>query len=517
MRKCGVLLPVSSLPSAYGIGCFSKEAYEFVDRLKEAGQSCWQILPMGPTSYGDSPYQSFSTFAGNPYFIDPEDLVKRGWITEKQCARYDFGDNPEYVDYEKIYKSRFLLLREAWKNSHISKEPGFQEFVKENSHWLDNYALYMAVKVSFDNVCWVEWDEDIKTRKPQALEAYRKKYADEIEFYQFQQYLFRVQWEKLKAYANSQGISIIGDIPIYVAFDSSDAWANPELFQFDEDCNPTAVAGCPPDAFSVTGQLWGNPLYDWEYHKKTGYQWWLKRLAACYQMYDIVRIDHFRAFDAYYSIPAGAKTAEIGEWKPGPGYELFATMKKELGQREVIAEDLGFLTPSVLRLVKRTGYPGMKVLQFAFDSREESDYLPHNYSQNCVVYTGTHDNDTTLGWYRTLNRQDKKFCDQYLNIPRSRKKEAHWEFVRAAYASVANLAVIPMQDFLGLGTEARINTPSTLGDNWKWRMKQGAFTKELAEKMRNMAKLYGRLAKVQKPVEEHRKEHRNKQRNKHKN
>ena len=496
MRKCGVLLPVSSLPSAYGIGCFSKEAYEFVDKLQEAGQSCWQILPLGPTSYGDSPYQSFSTFAGNPYFIDPEDLVKRGWITKKQCDSFDFGDNREYVDYAKVYNSRFKLLRTAWKNSNISKDAGFRKFVKENSRWLDDYALYMAVKASFDNVCWVEWDEDIKTRKPQALKTYQKKYADEIEFYQFQQYMFRIQWEKLKTYANSKGISIIGDIPIYVAFDSSDAWANPELFQFDEDCNPTAVAGCPPDAFSATGQLWGNPLYNWEYHKKTGYQWWLKRLTACYQMYDVVRIDHFRAFDAYYSIPADAKTAEIGEWKPGPGYELFAAMKKELGEREVIAEDLGFLTPSVLKLVKRTGYPGMKVLQFAFDSREDSDYLPHNYPQNCVVYTGTHDNDTVLGWYRALKRADKRFCDRYLNLSRSRKKEVHWEFIRAAYSSVANLAVIPMQDFLGLGAEARINTPSTLGDNWKWRMLSGAFTEEIAERMKEMAKLYGRQARA---------------------
>ena len=493
MRKCGVLLPVSSLPSKYGIGCFSKEAYEFVDRLKEAGQSCWQILPLGPTSYGDSPYQSFSTFAGNPYFIDLEDLVERGWITKEQCESRDFGEDQEYVDYGKLYKNRFLLLREAWKNSNIARTPDFQQFVKENSHWLDDYALYMAVKVSFDNVCWVEWDEDIKTRKPQTLKAYQEKFSQEIEFYQFQQYLFRVQWEKLKAYANSQGVSIIGDIPIYVAFDSSDAWANPELFQFDEDCNPIAVAGCPPDAFSATGQLWGNPLYDWEYHKKTGYQWWLKRLITCYQMYDIVRIDHFRAFDAYYSIPAEAKTAEIGEWKPGPGYELFAAMKKELGRRGVIAEDLGFLTPSVLRLVKRTGYPGMKVLQFAFDSRESNDYLPHNYTKNCVVYTGTHDNDTIAGWYGSLNRRDKKMCNSYLNMAGSRKKEAHWEFIRAAYASVAELAMIPFQDFLGLGSEARINTPSTLGDNWKWRMKQGAFRSELAEKMRNMAKLYGRL------------------------
>ena len=493
MRKCGVLLPVSSLPSSYGIGCFSKEAYEFVDKLKAAGQSCWQILPLGPTGYGDSPYQSFSAFAGNPYFIDPEDLVERGWITKKQCKSYDFGENQEYVDYEKVYKNRFLLLREAWKNSNIFQVPSFQQFVRENSYWLDDYALYMAVKVSFDNVCWAEWDEDIKTRNPRTMKAYREKYAEEIEFYKFQQYLFRVQWEKLKAYANGQGISIIGDIPIYVAYDSSDAWANPELFQFDENCNPTAVAGCPPDAFSATGQLWGNPLYDWEHHKKTGYRWWIKRLANCYQLYDIVRIDHFRAFDAYYSVPAGAKTAEIGEWKPGPGYEMFATMKEELGRRKVIAEDLGFLTPSVLRLVKRTGYPGMKVLQFAFGSGEDSEYLPHNYPRNCVVYTGTHDNDTTLGWYRSLKRQDKKFCQKYLNISGNYRKEVHWEFVRVAYSSVADLVVIPMQDFLGLGSESRINTPSTLGDNWKWRMKPGAFTEEIAEKMEDMARLYGRF------------------------
>ena len=496
MRKCGVLLPVSSLPSAYGIGCFSKEAYEFVDRLKEAGQSCWQILPMGPTSYGDSPYQSFSTFAGNPYFIDPCDLVERGYISQHACDSYDFGDDLEYVDYEKIYKSRFLLLREAWKNSNIAENEDFQRFVKENSSWLDDYALYMAVKTSFDNVCWVEWDEDIRTRKPSALKAYRKKFAEEIEFYQFQQYMFRIQWDKLKAYANENGVEIIGDIPIYVAFDSADAWAGPELFQFDEDCNPKAVAGVPPDAFSATGQLWGNPLYDWEYHKKTNYKWWMQRLTACFRMYDIVRIDHFRAFDEYYAIPADAKTAVNGEWRPGPGYELFKTMKRKLGEKQVIAEDLGLLTPSVLELVQKTGYPGMKVLQFAFSANEESDYLPHNYQKNCVVYTGTHDNDTLLGWYGTLDRQDKEFCNAYLGITGGRKNELTGAFIRAAFSSVADLAVIPMQDYLGLGAEARINTPSTLGDNWQWRMLPGVFTGELAEKMKACAKLYGRLAKV---------------------
>ena len=305
--------------------------------------------------------------------------------------------------------------------------------------------------------------------------------------------MFHVQWKKLKTYANERGIQIIGDIPIYVAFDSADAWANPRLFRFDENCNPIAVAGCPPDAFSATGQLWGNPLYDWAYHKRTGYKWWMKRMEACFERYDVVRIDHFRAFDAYYAITAGAQTAQNGAWEPGPGYGLFAAMQKKLGDRRVIAEDLGFLTASVLELVKQTGYPGMKVLQFAFDSREESDYLPHNYPHNCVVYTGTHDNDTILGWYSTLVQQDKDFCKRYLHLEGCDDREGAWELIRAALASVADLAVIPMQDYLGLGSEARINIPSTLGNNWKWRMKKGACTEELAGRVRELAWLYGRI------------------------
>lgn len=498
MRKSGILMPIASLPSAYGIGSFSKEAYEFIDRLEEAGQSYWQILPLGPTGYGDSPYQSFSTFAGNPYFIDPEDLIERGFVTKEECDAYDFGDNESYIDYAKIYESRFLLLKKAYERSYIANDASFQEFIKENAYWLDDYALYMAVKESFDNVCWVEWDEDIKLRKPEALEAYRRKFATEVEFYQFQQYMFFIQWEKLKEYANKKGIQIIGDIPIYVAFDSSDTWANPELFQFDEDCNPVAVAGCPPDAFSATGQLWGNPLYRWDYHKETGYEWWMKRLGACFERYDVVRIDHFRGFDAYYSIPYGEPTAENGKWEQGPGYEIFQTMKEKMGNKQVIAEDLGFLTPSVLKLVKKSGYPGMKVLQFAFDSREESDYLPHNYIKNCVVYTGTHDNDTVEGWYKTFARKDKQFCKRYLNLPRRSADGVHWEFIRAAMASVADTAIIPIQDYLGLGSEARINTPSTLGDNWKWRMKNGDFTEELAVKICEMTKLYGRFVRKNK-------------------
>lgn len=493
MRKSGILLPVSSLPSAYGIGCFSGEAYEFIDKLKAAGQSYWQILPLGPTSYGDSPYQSFSSFAGNPYFISLDDLVEDGYLTREDCTSCDFGDNEEYVDYEKLYKNRFLLLRKAYENSHIQDEEEFQTFVRENRDWLDNYALYMAVKTHFDNTCWVEWDEDIKLRKPEAVKKYQKEFADEIGFYQFQQYLFAKQWKALKAYANKNGIKIIGDIPIYVAFDSSDAWANPELFQFDENCNPIAVAGCPPDGFSATGQLWGNPLYRWEYHKETGYAWWLNRLKATFEKYDVLRIDHFRGFDEYYAIPYGEPTAENGKWEPGPGYDLFKTMKEVLGKKEIIAEDLGFLTPSVLKLVKKTGYPGMKVLQFAFDSREESDYLPHNYTKNCVVYTGTHDNDTTEGWFTALSASDRRFCRRYLDMKGKGQGKIHTALIRTALASVADTAIIPMQDYLGLDSRARINTPSTLGDNWKWRMKADAFTGELAEEIRKITKLYGRL------------------------
>lgn len=491
MRKSGILLPVSSIPSKYGIGTFSKQAYEFIDMLAQAGQTYWQILPLGPTGYGDSPYQSFSTFAGNPYYIDLEMLTDDGYLTKKDCDKYDFGDNAEYIDYEKIYLSRFKALRTAFENSHIENDKKFADFISKNSYWLDDYALYMAVKNSFDGVSWIEWDEDIKLRKKAALEKYRKEYKSEIAFYQFQQFIFAKQWSKVKKYANEKGIQIIGDIPIYVAFDSADTWANPELFQLDENCVPTAVAGCPPDSFSATGQLWGNPLYRWDYHKETHYEWWMKRIEYCYQLYDIVRIDHFRGFDEYYSIPYKDPTAEFGHWEKGPGYDIFKTMKETLGKKAVIAEDLGFLTKSVLRLVKKTGYPGMKILQFAFDSREESDYLPHNYTNNSVVYTGTHDNDTVLGWYGALNRHDRAFARKYLNIRSN--KDIQWEFIRAAMASVSDTCIIPMQDYLGLGQEARINIPSTLGMNWKWRMLPGAFTDELAERIREMTKLYGRL------------------------
>ncbi len=491
MRKGGVLLPVSSIPSKYGIGTFSKQAYEFVDFLERAGQSFWQILPLGPTGYGDSPYQSFSTFAGNPYYIDLEELIKKGWLTKEECDACDFGSDDGYVDYEKIYLSRFRILKIAYERSNIKEDKEFGEFKEDNAAWLEDYALYMAVKNSFHGISWIEWEEDIRLRKPEAMKAYKEKFADEIEFYQFQQFVFAVQWLALKAYANKKKISIIGDIPIYVAFDSADTWANPELFQLDESCTPTGVAGCPPDSFSATGQLWGNPLYKWEYHKETGYEWWMQRISYCYRLYDVVRIDHFRGFDEYYFIPYGDTTAEFGHWEKGPGYDIFKVMKEKIGKKPVIAEDLGFLTPSVISLVKKTGYPGMKILQFAFDSREESDYLPHNYSNNSVVYTGTHDNDTTMGWYGSLNRQDKAFAKRYLNI--KAKKEIYWEFIRAALSSVADTAIIHVQDYLGLGSEARVNMPSTLGNNWKWRLRDGQLDDSLAERIREITKLYGRI------------------------
>ena len=495
MRKNGMLMPVSALPGAYGIGCFSREAYKFVDVLKEAGQKLWQILPLGQTGYGDSPYQSFSTFAGNPYFIDLETLIEDELLKKEECDAADFGDDEEAIDYEKMYYARFKVLKLAYaraKKSGLTESKAYQTYLEEEKAWLADYALYMAVKDSFDGKSWDQWDEDIRLRKPDAIAAYQKKLSSEIEFYEFLQYLFAGQWAGLKKYANEQGIEIIGDIPIYVAFDSADTWANPKLFQLDEENLPVAVAGCPPDAFSATGQLWGNPLYAWDYHKKTGYDWWMKRVAHCFKLYDVIRIDHFRGFDEYYAIPYGDKTAENGKWMPGPGMELFRTMKEKLGDLPIIAEDLGFLTDTVRQLLKDSGYPGMKVLEFAFVAGQDSDYLPHNYDKNCVVYTGTHDNDTLQGWYQTLSEEDKEMTKEYLNNPYTPDEEVHWDFISLAMRSVADTCIIPVQDYLGLGNKARINMPSTLGGNWMWRMKKGAFTEELIKKIRKMTEVCAR-------------------------
>ncbi len=492
MRKCGILLPIASLPSNYGIGCFSKEAYEFIDQLKTAGQQYWQILPLGPTGYGDSPYQSFSTFAGNPYFIDLEQLIEEGLLTKEYCDSIVFGWDDQSIDYGQVYQVRFDVLRVAFNNFERKNNKKYKKFCKDNAKWLQDYAMYMAIKNSLGGISFIEWDDEIRFRKPKTMKKYEKALADEIEFYKFMQYQFSKQWVKLKKYANKKGVKIIGDIPIYVAFDSADTWANPELFQFTSEGLPKGVAGCPPDAFSATGQLWGNPLYDWKYHKKTGYEWWIERIAHCYELYDVIRIDHFRGFDEYYAIPYGDETAENGKWKKGPGISIFKAINEALGEKEIIAEDLGYLTDTVIKLVADTGYPGMKILQFAFDSREESDYLPHNYDKNCVVYTGTHDNDTVASWFQALDKADKKLAIEYVGLDQSKEETVHWEFIRMAMASTAQTCIIPMQDYLGLGGEARINLPSTVGKNWKWRLKQGEISRTLLKEIKKVATVYGR-------------------------
>lgn len=492
MRKSGILLPISSLPSKYGIGTFSKEAYDFIDKLREGGQSLWQILPIGPTGYGNSPYQSFSTFAGNPYFIDLEQLVEEGILLEEECDSYNWGDDDEHVDYEKIYLYRFKILKQAYERSKIDKNDGFKEYCAENNWWLHDYALYMAIKDSLESKCWIDWDNNIKSRNKYTMSIYENELSKEIQFYKYTQYLFYKQWSKLKKYANENGISIVGDIPIYVSLDNSDIWTNPELFLLDEKCIPIDVAGCPPDDFSKIGQLWGNPLYNWDYHKEKNYDWWIKRIEYSFVLYDIVRIDHFRGFDEYYSIPYGSLTAENGIWKKGPGIELFNCIKQKLGDVDIIAEDLGFLTESVKKLLNETEYPGMKILQFAFNSREISDYLPHNYNKNCVVYTGTHDNDTLCAWYKNLNEGDKEMSINYINNKNTTTDQIHWDFICLAMRSIANTCIIPMQDYLGLDNKARINEPSTVANNWTWRMKRDSFSKDIINKIKTLTKLYGR-------------------------
>ncbi len=495
MRESGVLLAISSLPSKYGIGCFSKEAYQFIDFLKAAGQTYWQILPLGQTGYGDSPYQSFSTFAGNPYYIDLESLIEEQLLTRNECNACDFGIDETKVDYGKLFEYRNALLHKAFERKNLQEDEGFEAFRQENSYWIEDYALYMAVKKHFGDGSWESWEDGIRLRTEEAIAHYTQELSEEISFYIFLQYLFSRQWKKLKDYANENGIQIIGDIPIYVAFDSADAWAHPELFQFDENRMPISVAGCPPDGFSEDGQLWGNPLYKWDYHKQTDYSWWIKRVECCYRLYDVIRIDHFRGFDEYYSIPFGEPTARNGHWEKGPGMDLFKTIEKKLGHIRIIAEDLGFITDTVKRLVADSGYPNMKVLEFAFDSRESSNYLPHTYDKNCVVYTGTHDNDTITGWYKALNKPDKRMADEYLNLSYYSKEEKPWQFVRLAMLSCANTCIIPMQDFLGLDSSARMNIPATLGGNWQWRMEKKNINKKLAKKILKLTHISARLPK----------------------
>lgn len=494
-RAAGILLSITSLPSKYGIGCFSKEAYDFVDWLKEAGQSYWQILPVGPTSYGDSPYQSFSTFAGNPYFIDLEALIEEGVLTKAECDAVDFGNKADDIDYKKMYEGRYLLLRKAYERSNISKNGEYQRFLADNRWWLADYALFMAVKDRFGGVPWTEWAEDIRLRWKNALEYYQRELYFDIEFQQYMQFVFYKQWMALKGYANRNGIKIIGDIPIYVAFDSADAWAHPELFQLDKNNLPTAVAGCPPDGFSPTGQLWGNPLYRWDYHKNTGYKWWISRMEYCFRLYDVVRIDHFRGFDEYYSIPYGDETAKNGHWEKGPGIDLFRSIQQAIGQREVIAEDLGFMTDSVRKLVWESGFPNMKVLEFAFDERDSTsanDYLPHNYRENSVAYTGTHDNETIAGWWKSITKVEREDARNYMCDYYTPDEEIYKPLISLAMRSASNLCIIPMQDYLGLDNTARMNQPSTVGKNWKWRLKKRQLTKKLQKEIYGITKRYER-------------------------
>ena len=492
-RASGVLMPVFSLPSKYGIGCFSKEAYKFVDQLKKAGQSYWQILPLGPTGYGDSPYQSFSTYAGNPYFIDLKTLVKEGLLTKKECKEVRCKEQKK-IDYEKIYQNRFKILKKAYRR--FQKNDKYEKFLEENAFWLEDYCMYMAIKDAHEGKSWSEWEELLKKREKTALEKVKEELEDEIGFYQFQQYEFDRQWKKLHTYAKEQGIQIIGDIPIYVAFDSADAWAAPELFQFDEENNPIRVAGCPPDAFAKTGQLWGNPLYNWEYHQKTGYAWWIQRIRYCFQRYDVVRIDHFRGFDEYFSIPHGAENAIGGHWEKGPGIDLFRKVEQALGWKQVIAEDLGYVTDSVREMVRESGFPGMKVLEFAFDSRDSgcaNDYLPHNYPVNSVAYTGTHDNETIVGWWSSIKKEEQKLARDYMCDQYTPESELYKSLISLIMRSSAKLCVIPMQDYLGLGNNCRINTPSTVGKNWKWRVNSRQLSLKLQKEIYDMALRYGRM------------------------
>ena len=485
MRKSGILLPIFSLPSSYGIGCFDKEAYRFIDKLVESNQTYWQILPLGITGYGDSPYQSFSTYAGNPYFIDLNELCAKGWLNKGLLPIYE--TNTLEINYSHIYNTRYQLLKSAYLNSNINENEDFIQWCNRESWWLDDYALFMAIKDHYNGISWNEWPQELRLRDKLALEKICVELMDKIEYYQFLQYVFWNQWNKLKKYANFKGIQIIGDIPIYVAFDSADVWANPKLFQLDENRNPSAVAGCPPDGFSADGQLWGNPLYEWNAHKEQNYAWWVSRMEYCASKYDVVRIDHFRGFDEYYSIPFGSVNARDGHWEKGPGYDLFETIEKQLGKINVIAEDLGFVTESMKKLVDDCGYPGMKVFQFAFDSRDENNallYLPENYTSNSVVYPGTHDNETMMGWLSSIKIEEKETLKQYLKTSTENDEEILDLCLNTIMNSISDICIIPMQDWLKLDNSSRINIPSTLGTNWQWRMNEESFNEDIITKIK---------------------------------
>ncbi len=495
MRESGVLFPIFSIPSRFGIGSFSKEAYEFVDFLERSAQGYWQILPIGPTGFGNSPYQPFSAFAGNPYFISPEVLIEEGLLTWDECESMRFGDDPKSVDYGALYENRYELLKKAYDRFKGSDKAtkDYESFLDKESFWLEDYALYMAIKEKNNGASWIDWEDDaLKKRQDDAILAAKDELSDQIEFVYFMQYEFDRQWHKLKAYANEKNVKIIGDLPFYVSMDSSDVWSHPEVFMLDEDMVPSVVAGCPPDAFSATGQLWGNPIYDWDAEKKAHYNWWVRRIERNYEFYDVIRIDHFHGFCDYYAIPYGSETAEKGELCKGPGIELFDELKKQLGELKIIAEDLGNNTSENEKLLKDTGFPGMKVLQYGFTSWD-SYYVNHRHINNCVVYTGTHDNTPTRAWVEEINDGERDFARRYINSLHSDYGQFVWDMIREAYRSVADLCIIPMQDYLCLGSWARLNAPGTSEGNWQWRLENGTLSNELANSIRSMTELYSRV------------------------
>ena len=493
MRTSGVLMHLSSLASPYGIGTMGKEARKFVDFLKASGQSYWQLLPICPTGYGDSPYQSYSTFAGNPFLIDLDELEQQGWLLKEEYANVDWESEADQVNYGVLYQKRYPILRKAAKRFLMHPPEKFETFCCKNSFWLEDFSLFMALKEVHNGLAWSDWNAPVRNCDAQALTDARLLYAEHVLFWKVLQFWFFEQWTKLKTYANESGISIIGDLPIYVSIDSVDAWAHPELFQLDRNKLPIEVAGCPPDGFSADGQLWGNPLYDWDYMEETGFAWWIQRIQYLCNVYDVLRIDHFRGFAGYYAIPFGAETAKQGRWKNGPGMKLFRAVERSIGKQKIIAEDLGHITEDVKQLLKDSGFPGMKVLQFAFDSRDGSgeEYLPHRFETHCVAYTGTHDNDTILGWFKDADAEDTAYAREYLKIKDD--SALHWDMMDALWESVAEMTIVTAQDLLGLGSEARMNRPSTLGGNWQWRARPGAFTTELSVKIRNKMQQYGRL------------------------
>lgn len=500
MRKSGILMHISSLPSSYGIGKMGDAAYAFVNFLVDSGVQVWQILPLSPTSYGDSPYQSFSVHAGNPYFIDFEQLEADGYLMKQEYQSIHWGDDPRRVDYARIYTYCFHVLRTAFARFDCTNAD-YQAFCQAQADWLPDYAMFMALKDAHRGKPWDQWEKPLAMRQPEAMEQAEVIYDEDIAFYSVLQFWFYEQWQSLKSYCNEKGVTIVGDIPIYVAYDSVEVWSHPELFQLDKHRVPTAVAGCPPDVFSPTGQLWGNPLYRWDYHQETGFAWWIERLSSAAELYDIVRIDHFRGFESYYSVPYGKKTAEIGTWEKGPGMALFDAVKKELGELPIIAEDLGFVTPEVRKLLKDCGYPGMKVLQFAFDGDPTSDYLPQNFTTtNCIAYTGTHDNMTLRGWLHGSPRKTISFAKRYLHCRKPVDLPA--EILRITWSSTAKLAVAQMQDFLDVGSEGRMNTPSTTGGNWQYRTVTGDFTPRLAKRIYRLNELYNRLPENRKKKEQ---------------